>query len=253
MLAALKLLITFCMEFTIKIPVFEGPLDLLLDLVESRKLLINDVSLASVCDEYIARVEKMGEMPLAEAADFVALAATLLLIKSRSLLPSLSLSEEEVLGITELEYRLAVYQLIKVSARGLERQFGKAPLYRGPDADPEPIFAPDPKITLAVLRAAAVRLIEEFPKPGPELPQTGVKKIISLEEMIERLGSRISAALTVSFRDYAGFGKGAKADIIVTFLALLELVKQGMIRATQAGEFADITLEHEEVAIPTYE
>jgi len=64
----------------VKTSVYEGPLDLLLDLIEKRKLLINDISLASVTDEYIARINEMHEMPVAETADFVSLAATLLLI-----------------------------------------------------------------------------------------------------------------------------------------------------------------------------
>src|ERR1700681_3762327 len=73
----------------VKTRVYEGPLDLLLELIEKRKLLINDISLATVTDEYIARINSMPEMPVGETAEFVALAATLLLIKSRSLLPML--------------------------------------------------------------------------------------------------------------------------------------------------------------------
>jgi segregation and condensation protein A len=239
--------------FKIKTDIFEGPLDLLLDLVESRKLLISDISLASVCDEYISRVEAMGEMPLQESADFVALAATLLLIKSRSLLPSLSLSDEETHDIKELEYRLAVYQIIREAARGLEKSFGKMPLYEGMPVEPEPLYLPDAKVTLESLLTAARRLIEEFPGKSPLLPEAVVRKIISLEEMIEELGTRITSAIKLSFREYAGFGKKEKTDIIVTFLALLELVKQGMIRAEQEHAFEDITLEHEGVGRPSYE
>lgn len=240
-------------SFTIKTDIFEGPLDLLLELIEKRKLLINDISLASVCDEYISRVESLGQMPLQESADFVALAATLLLIKSRSLLPSLSLTDEESFDIKELEYRLAVYQIIRESARDLEKKFATAPLYEGIPRDPEPQFIPDEKLSLSMLRATAQRLIDEFPKLAPELPEAAVKKIVSLEAMIEDLGTRISAALKLSFREYAGVGRKEKQDIIVTFLALLELVKQGMIRAEQEGQFEDIMLEHEGVQQPRYE
>ena len=239
--------------FKIKTSVFEGPLDLLLDLVESRKLLINDIALASVCDEYIARVEAMGDMPLSESAEFVALAATLLLIKSRSLLPTLRLSEDESADIKELEYRLAVYQIIRDAARGLEKSFGRTPLLEGAHQDLEPQFVPDARLTLDVIRAAAQKLIDEFPKLAPQLPEAAVKKIVSLEEMIDDLGKRISSALKLSFREYAGVGKREKQDIIVTFLALLELVKQGMIRAEQGSAFDDIMLEHEGVLRPSYE
>src|SRR4051794_29176459 len=97
----------------VKTPVYEGPLDLLLELIEKRKLLINDISLAAVTDEYIAKINSLSELPVGETADFIALAATLLLIKSRSLLPTLALSGEEERDIKELEYRLAVYQILK--------------------------------------------------------------------------------------------------------------------------------------------
>ncbi|MGH7141312.1 MAG: segregation and condensation protein A [Minisyncoccia bacterium] len=239
--------------FTITTPVFEGPLDLLLELIEKRKLLINDISLASVCDEYISRVEAMEELPLDESSDFVALAATLLLIKSRSLLPALALSEDETRDIKELEYRLAVYKIIKESACTVERIFGTQTMYAGEPPEQGPLFVPDPELSVGRLHATIVRLIEEFPKLAPEPAQASVKKIISLEEMIEALGRRISSALKLSFREYAGFGKKEKQDIIVTFLALLELVKQGIIRAEQEAAFQDITLEHEGVERPMYE
>jgi segregation and condensation protein A len=101
------------MPIDVKTPIYEGPLEMLLELIEKRKLLINDISLAAVTDEYIARVNAMENLPVGETAEFVALAATLLLIKSRSLLPTLQLTDEGSRDIKELEYRLALYQLIK--------------------------------------------------------------------------------------------------------------------------------------------
>ena len=92
-----------------------------MELIEKRKLLINDISLASVTDEYIARVNAMESLPVGETAEFISLAATLLLIKSRSLLPGLQLSEDESRDIKELQYRLAVYQLIKEASVRLGR------------------------------------------------------------------------------------------------------------------------------------
>ena len=93
-------------SFAIKTEVFEGPLDLLIDLVERRKLLINDISLAAVTDEYIEHVSRMQERSLSGTAHFVQLAATLLLIKSKSLLPVLELTDEEEHAIEDLEERL---------------------------------------------------------------------------------------------------------------------------------------------------
>jgi segregation and condensation protein A len=237
-----------------KTPVYEGPLDLLLDLIEKRKLLINDISLAEVTDEFLSRIQAHEEMPVGDTAEFVALAATLLLIKSRSLLPLLEISGEEEQDIKELQYRLAVYQIIKNAARGLERTARGGTLYEGEAPLFDPLFVPDATVTPASLRAAVTSIIESFPQFAT-LPSIAVKKIMSLEEMLQRLSERVSAAFSLSFKEFSGHGKGSaiKGEVIVSFLALLELVKQGIIRATQNENHGDITLENDSVSTPTYE
>ncbi|MBY0473055.1 segregation/condensation protein A [Patescibacteria group bacterium] len=247
------------MPINVKTDVFEGPLDLLLELIEKRKLLINDVSLASVTDEYIARISG-NELPVGETAEFVALAATLLLIKSRSLLPTLELSPDESKDIKELEYRLAVYQLIKEAARGVSSSLENAPLYEGNPPAVEPMFLFDTSATLESLRASIQKVIEEFPVQI-SLPKVAVKKIVSIEEMIQKMAGRVSSAFSVSFKEFSGLnnppaggrGEHIKHEIIVSFLALLELVKQGIIKAHQGDHFSDITLESDAVSTPTYE
>lgn len=240
----------------VKTPVYEGPLDLLLELIEKRKLLINDISLAAVTEEYLQRLGAMKELPVGETAEFISLAATLLLIKSRSLLPLLTLSDEESRDIKELEYRLAVYQLIKQSARSLESTFDESVLHEGALPPVEPIYAPDHAVTQASMRAAAQALIEGFPATV-SLPKVSVQKVISLEEMIEKLAKRVGAAMKLSFKEFSGHsgqnGKAQKPEVIIGFLALLELVKQGIINATQEKEFGDINLESSAVSTPSYE
>lgn len=241
------------MPIQVKTPVYEGPLEILLELIEKRKLLVNDVSIAAVTDEYITRINAMESMPVGETAEFVALAATLLLIKSRSLLPTLELSDDETRDIKELEYRLALYQIIKDATRGLTSRLEGAPLYEGSAPVLPPLFLPDESVTPLNLRAAAQALIDGFPTTLA-LPKVAVKTIMSLEEMIDRLAARVSSAMRLSFREFSGVGKAAaRGEVIVSFLALLELVKQGIIRATQGEHFGDITLESDSVATPSYE
>lgn len=248
------------MPINVKTEVFEGPLDLLLELIEKRKLLINDVSLAAVTDEYIEKISGK-DLPVGETAEFVALAATLLLIKSRSLLPTLELSPDESRDIKELEYRLAVYQLIKESAKQLDYQLNAAPLHEGNPPAADPMFLFDSAISIDALRRGAQSVIEEFPKTLT-LPKVAVKKIISIEDMIERMAGRVSTAFRMSFKEFAdetvqrepGRSKEeVKHEIIVGFLALLELVKQGILKAHQGEHFSDITLESDSVSTPTYE
>ena len=238
------------MPIEVKTPVYEGPLDLLLELIEKRKLLISDISLAQVTDEYIAKVNGMKELPVEETAEFIALAATLLLIKSRSLLPSLALSPEESHDVKELEYRLAIYQLVKEAARRIGR-LSLQILYEGEVPEPEPLFIPDPSVTPSGLRGAAQRLIEGFPAVLV-VPQAQVKRIMSLEEMIERMSRRVASAFRMSFKEFSGSLDAGQArhHIIVSFLALLELVKQGILKAEQEG--GDIIFESDTVSTPTY-
>jgi len=247
------------MPITVKTSVYEGPLEVLLELIEKRKLLINDISLASVTDEYIARVGAMPHLPVGETAEFISLAATLLLIKSRSLLPNLQLSEEESRDIKELEYRLALYQLIKEASGNLGRS-DLPMLYEGTPRELEPLYIPDPSTTPASLRSAAQMLIDGFPSTLV-LPKVEVKKIISLEDMIDKLAARISKAFKMSFKEFTSasrsdlLGKSdllARQMVIVSFLALLELVKQGIIKAEQDANHGDITLESHAVSTPNY-
>lgn len=242
----------------VKTDLFEGPLDLLLELIEKRKLFINDISLASVTDEYIARVNSMGELPVGEIADFVALAATLLLIKSRSLLPNLSLTEEESRDVKELEYRLAVYQLLKEASKSLGRRSQENYLHEGRAPELPPLYIPDESATVKNIRAAADTLMQAFPQ-ALALPKVAVKKIVSLEETIQDLADRVTKAFKLSFHAFAGLAdkeaalREKKPEIIVGFLALLELVKQGIIKATQSKQHGDITLEQASVSTPSYD
>jgi segregation and condensation protein A len=241
------------MPISVKTPVFEGPLDLLLDLIEKHKLLINDISLANVADEFITYVQNSPELPVGETAEFVSLAATLLLIKSRSLLPSLTLTDDEHNDIKELEYRLAVYQLIKEAGKDLP--FKANYLYDGYAPEPEAMYLPDQTVTQPSLRSAAQALIDGFPALL-SLPKVTVKKIISLEDMIGTMATRIGAAFRMSFKDFSKTHNHkevaeARHHVIVSFLALLELVKQGIIKATQEGD--DIHMESDAVSTPRYE
>src|SRR5436309_252456 len=99
--------------YEIKQEKFEGPLELLLELIEKDKLSINEISLARVADEFLSRVKVMPLINKEEVAEFLVIAAQLILIKTRSLLPGLQISEEEEISIEELERRLEEYKRLK--------------------------------------------------------------------------------------------------------------------------------------------
>lgn len=242
-------------SYKVKTDVFEGPLDLLLELVSKRKLFVNDVSLASVTDDFIRYIEEHDEFPLGESAEFILVASTLMLIKSRSLLPMLELTEEEEESIHDLEDRLALYARVKGLSQELKNRFGKKIIFeKTPSKVEKVVFAPDSKTDTANMLAALERVIASLPKKEV-LSKVTVRKVISLEEMIEKLASRISQASRMRFSDFHG-STGAmtqekKVSIIVGFLAMLELVKRGAIRVTQESG-GDIEIETEGVSTPNY-
>ena len=91
---------------------FQGPLELLLSLIEKRKLFISDISLSEVTDDFINHVKNTSDFPMSQSAHFVLIASTLLLIKSKSLLPTLEFTEEETESMEDLERRLKSYPII---------------------------------------------------------------------------------------------------------------------------------------------
>lgn len=239
--------------FTIKHEKFEGPLDVLLDLIEERKLHVSDVSLASVADDFISYAKQFEEFPVAEGASFILVASTLLLIKSKSLLPSLELTEEEKTDISELEARLALYQKVRGYAGKLRARFGKHISFALEARERAPLFAPTPSTTITSLANAFRALLTNLPR-AVLLPKVIVEKVLSLDDTIARLTGRIQASLRLGFREFAGAaGAKAKKEIIVSFLAMLELIRRGAIRVTQEKHFDDILMETEEVGVPKYQ
>ena len=238
--------------YNVKTQIFEGPLDTLLSLIEKRKLFINDISLAQVADDYITYVKNLENFPIADSAHFILIASTLVLIKSKSLLPTLSLTEEEQGGIDDLQKRLVEYQKYKELSKHLRVRFGKNIEYiRLPSKEKIVVFAPDKNTTVSKIFEIIKSVIRQIPKKE-FIPKAIVEKVISLEEMIESLTERIRKSMRMSFKDFSGHGKAEKLNVIVSFLAVLELVKQGIIRVTQDKEFRDIHMESDSVGVPRY-
>lgn len=239
-------------DYQIKLDTFEGPLELLLDLVEKRKLFINEISLAQVADDYIAHLKQFEKMPVDFVSNFLVVAATLVLIKSKSLLPTLDLTTEESQDIHELEARLKEYQRMRELSVHVKRLFGAQVIFpRTQTRTQTVVFTPSAEVSQGGLLGAIQSVIAHFPKKVV-LPKVVVKKVVSLEEVMDRLAERITKNFKMSFRDFAGVGKAEKVDVIVSFLAMLELVKQGMLQVTQGEHGEDIHMETNILDTPRY-
>lgn len=239
-------------DFKVRVGEFEGPLELVLDLIEKRKLHISDVSLSQVADEFIEYIKSFEEFPMADSADFILVASTLLLIKSKSLLPNLQLSEEEQGSIEDLENRLATYKKYKDLAANIGKMFGNFLYFAEEKKKINVVFSPTPDISLLSLKNALNQVLQNMPQKTEELPKVVIDKIISLEEMVDKLSERIEKSLKTSFKDFSQMGKAEKVNVIVGFLAMLELVKRGLVRVSQDKHFEDISIESENISTPTY-
>ncbi len=237
--------------FSIKTDSYEGPFEVLLDLIEARKLLVNDLTLANITEDFITHVRTQESFPVEETANFIQIAATLLLIKSKSLIPDLALTDDENADVEDLKRRLAAYEKVREAARELSRIYGRSVMVPAGERPPEVVFAPSRDLSASALAEALARVLAAR-EAVEELPEARVKPLVTIEEMMDRLAKRVQKAMTISFKDFASNQK-EKIEVIVSFLALLELVKQGAVAAEQYGEHGDIRISHTaSSAVPHY-
>jgi len=246
--------------YKVKAPTFEGPLELLLSLIEERKFFVNEISLADVTNDYITYIKSLSlnvgvqhlqnnnEKHIADVSYFILIAATLILIKSKSLLPGLQLTEDEEDKISNLEQRLKLYQIIKNASMEVKNRFGVSVIFSPIERVwSDPIFSPDPAVNTLSMLTSVTSVLNNVPKEAVKLPEVEVKKMISLDEMIQSLTERMQDAINMSFKDFSkshgSRDEGeAKVHIIVSFLAMLELVRGGIIDVIQSNSFGDILI-----------
>ena len=239
--------------FRIKTDQFEGPLGLLLEMIKSRKLLINEISLSTIADEYIEYISERPEYVMAHNAEFLVIASTLLLLKSKSLLSQLMLTNDEEEDVQELQRRLKLYDYFQTLAKDLKISFfGSNSQYRKSKASKitqEIKFAPDNRTDIANLHKSMMQLNTTLPKPKKEY-KASMKKIVSLQEMTMIVYDRVKNELQFSFTKFTE--NRTREDTIVGFLAVLELFKQGNVSLMQDQRYEDITVCSCEVATPVY-
>lgn len=221
---------------------FEGPLDLLLELIEAEKLDITQLSLAHVTTQYLARLRGMTVLPPEHLAEFLVVAARLLLLKSKRLFPQFTLTAEEEEGIQSLEAQLREYQKYRDRARAMRAAWTlRARLYaREGFAGVAMTFFPPPQFRVAHFAAVIQSVIDRLPTIERSREDV-LAKVVSLEERIRDIQKRAERAAVLSFREFSG-ENSSREDVILSFLALLELVKQCLLEVEQTGAFHDILI-----------
>jgi len=217
---------------------FSGPLDLLLSLIEQEEVDISQISLSNVAEQYIAALQAMEELPADELADFLVVAAKLVLIKSRLLLPQQDIADDDA-GF-DLERQLRMYKAFVDAAKQVEDLANRhRPLYsRDGYAVLEPIFNPPKHITSETLRDLFLGVLHEL-EPIARLPQTVLLRTINIRQTISDIRDRLLSERRTSFHELLRNTKNT-SEAIVTFLAVLELVKQRSVRVEQDVLHADM-------------
>ncbi len=243
--------------YKVKAGSFEGPLEVLLSLIEKRKLFINEISLATITDDYIHFIKEIENKGIQHYSDFISVAATLILIKSKSLLPGMTLTEEEEHQIGDLEARLNLYKIIQDVGQEIAKNFGKQIIFPRIEKKIETrVFSPDESITKENMRALMNDVFAYVPPAPEKLREIEVIKVKSIKEMIEDITERVTKNFEkMNFTDlwkgqtFAN-KKEEKVTVIVSFLAMLELVRQGLMDAFQ-DDAGEISLEKQEGRVET--
>lgn len=227
--------------YNIKLPVFEGPFDLLLHLIKENKIDIYDIPIALITSQYLQYLEIMKELNLEIAGEFLVMAATLIHIKSKMLLPQDEnmVEEEKQDPRTELVQQLIEYQRYKDAAIELKKReeewikvFRKSSSM-GIDEDTNELYLFD--LSLFDLIEALKKILDKAP------PEVAIitKEMLSVKDRMSFIVDMIEGKDAIRFEDI--FEKGAtKLKIIVTFIALLELIRIGVVKAYQERAFGNI-------------
>lgn len=227
-----------------KIDKFEGPLGLLLELIEKEEMDITEICLAKIADQYIEYIRNSQGIEPEDMADFLVVAAKLLLIKSRALLPFLRGEVEE--EIKEFEDQLRMYKEFLAAAEKIEaligkkrfsfvREFNRASVLASAN-----VFSPPKKLSANDLTSLFNEIIKKI-KPTEKLDEEKLEQTFNIEDKILSIHQILIERLKISFNHILASAQN-KTEMIVSFLALLELIKQKNVMVAQGDLFGEIEI-----------
>ncbi len=227
--------------YQVKYQDFEGPLDLLLDLMEKKKLDITQLSLAKVADDYLGYMEEKDNIDIANLSSFLLTASQLILLKSKALLPLFEFSQEEEEEIENLQQRLKEHQKFRKAADSLKRRLAEKKIYFSKEQEvldykkfiPVDCQAED-------LKNIFKNILQSIPQNQP-LEEEVMKDVISLEDKISQIKGSLQKRISIAFKETIQDAED-KMELIISFLAILEMVKQKLLFAKQQKNYCDIML-----------
>ncbi|MFA4942898.1 MAG: segregation/condensation protein A [Patescibacteria group bacterium] len=228
---------------------FSGPLELLWSLIEKEEMDITEIALAKIADEYIAYLKNSDYIDPEQVADFLVIAAKLLYAKSKALLPYLSTPAEDE-EIEELEHQLRMYKEFLEASKGLEKMLAKKKFSFGRDLGKSgkrrqlflwQKFSPPKNLTAEMLREHFDYILGFLTAEETELKEEIIEYKISIEEKINFIQRKLIDKISFSFSQVIEQA-GNRTEIIVSFLAVLELAKQQELVFEQDGLFSEIII-----------
>ena len=229
--------------YRVRLEAFSGPLDLLIHLIKKNEVNIYDIPISLITAQYLEYVELMEELNLDVAGDFLVMAATLIHIKSRMLLPRPDPSQEDIEEDPRdaLVNRLLEYQKYKAAANLLhEREELRSAQWQRPDERIAAIAGEEVETEVEVdlfSLMTAFKAVLDRAKQRPRVPIPGEE--VSIEDRIAQLLARLSETQAFGFEELFA-DANTRQDLIVTFLALLEMIRLKVVRVFQAGMFGAI-------------
>lgn len=238
-------------HFEIQTEKFQGPIEVLLSMIERRKLPINDISLALITDEYLGYMRNLSAQSLSDTTHFIYIASTLTLIKSKSLLPTIDLTDEEEGDIEQLKRRLALYQHFQKGAVDIKKKWGRRRYRLARPTPREVVFLPDESMTSNSLAESLATVLNEIPQAQvADKKPAYVKIAVHIDEIMQSLEERIQASSNLDFQAFINHAakdsdnpKEVKVYAVVGFLAMLEIIRNGVADVLQQSNFESITLE----------
>lgn len=237
------------MSYRVKLEVFEGPFDLLFHLIEKNEVDIYDIPIAEITAQYLEYIEEIKYFDVEVASEFLVMAATLLQIKSKMLLPKQNEEEEEIDPRQQLVDRLIEYRKYKSITGELKKRADEYQkrIYKEPEpqieyVDCEPVFI---NVDIIDLCRAYSRIMEKYKNlynDNTDLMKSVQREEISLADKIRLIKNRLSGKKEISFDDL--FNEyTTRADVVITFLAMLELIRIRKIIVMQKKIYGEIIIK----------
>lgn len=238
----------------VKTEKFEGPIGVLYGLIEDRKLSVSDFSLVTITEDFINYVKSLGQENFSkeEISNFISVASLLILLKSKSLIPELELTNEEDRDILILENQLKAFETLKAISKTVasawQKQIFISANVKAKHENNLAIFIPDSAMTIPYFNQYIVSRLEEITPKEIESKEVKVHKTLKIEDALSHVRQIIKRIKSLNFKNLGETGDERlkdknKRNVVILFLAVLELVKIGEIDAIQDNNFGDILVE----------